>query len=185
VKRIRLRAAYDTTALDRIYAAPHLHTKWLDHIVRVQVTAALTRSLSGHVPSAADLSCGDGAILRAVDADERYFGDYAPGYPYRGPLDQTINQMPDVQLYICCETVEHLDDPDTTLKAIRAKTSNLVVSTPVDAWEDARNPEHYWAWDREAVEDMLTAAGFTVVVYNELDLRPANGEYAFGIWWCR
>jgi hypothetical protein len=187
VNRVRLRAAYDTKALDRIYAAPHDHTKWLDHIVRVQVTAALARSLSGHVPSAADLSCGDGAILKAIDADERYFGDYAPGYApaLTGPIDQTITNIPAVQLYICCETVEHLDDPDTTLKAIRGKTQNLVLSTPVDAWHDARNPEHYWAWDVEAVEDMLTTAGFTVAVYNELDLRPAGGEYAFGIWWCR
>jgi 2-polyprenyl-3-methyl-5-hydroxy-6-metoxy-1,4-benzoquinol methylase len=90
-----------------------------------------------------------------------------------------------VQLYICCETLEHLDDPETVLKAIRSKTQNLVLSTPVDAWRDITNPEHYWAWDRAAVEEMLRSAGFTVAVYNALDLRPAGGEYCFGIWWCR
>lgn len=184
MKRVRLRPAHDDAELARIYAKPHDHTLWLDHKVRVHVTAAFARALSGHVPSAADLSCGDGAILNAIDADRRYLGDYAPGYPYVGRIEATITQIPKVQLFVCCETVEHLDDPDTVLKAIRGKTQNLVLSTPVDAFGDT-NVEHYWAFDREAVEHMLRSAGFEPVVYNALDLRPAGGEYQFGIWWCR
>lgn len=184
MKRVRLRPAHDPAALAEIYAKPHDHTLWLDHKVRVAVTAAFIRSLSGKVQRAADLSCGDGAILYAIDAAERILGDYAPGYPYTGPVEETIGRIPPVNLYVCCETLEHLDDPDLVLKAIRQKTQTLVVSTPVGAFADA-NKEHYWAWDREAVEQMLADAGFTVVVYNELDLRPANGDYAFGLWWCR
>lgn len=184
MKRVRLRQAYPDADLARIYAKPHDHTQWLDHKVRVQVTAAFAGALSGHVPSAADLSCGDGAILKAITAESRHFGDYAPGYPYVGRIEATIEQIPRVQLYVCCETVEHLDDPDVVLKAIRQKTQNLVLSTPVDAFGDT-NVEHYWAWGREAVETMLRAAGFDPVVYNELDLRPGGGDYSFGIWWCR
>lgn len=184
MKRVRLRSAHNKEALERIYAKPHDHTQWLDHKVRVQVTAALIRSLSGHVASAADLSCGDASILSTIRADRRILGDFAPGYDYTGPIEATIDRIPQVQLFVCCETLEHLDDPDVVVKAIRGKTQNLVVSTPVDAFGD-RNLEHYWAWDRDAVEEMLRAAGFIPVVYNELDLRPANGEYAFGIWWCR
>lgn len=184
MKRVRLRPAHDPAALAEIYREPHDHTLWLDHKVRVAVTAAFIRSLSGRVPSAADLSCGDGAILHAIDATVKLFGDFAPRYEFAGPIEETIARLRQVQLFICCETLEHLDDPDPALKAIRQKTETLVVSTPVDAFADT-NKEHYWAWDREAVEQMLTEAGFTVVVYNELDLRPANGDYSFGIWWCR
>jgi hypothetical protein len=182
--RIRLRPAHTVEELASVYATPHDHTKWLDHKVRVAVTAQFTHVLSGHVDTAADLSCGDGTILNAISANERYFGDLAPGYPYTGPIDQTITRIPAVDLFICCETLEHLDDPDLTLKNIRAKTKTLVLSTPVDAFGD-RNPEHYWAWSRHGVETMLSDAGFTVVVYNELDCRPSGGEYSFGIWWCR
>lgn len=184
MNRLRLRQAHDDETLSRIYATPHDHTRWLDHKVRVAVTAEFTRALSGYVSTAADLSCGDGAILEAIEADMRYFGDYAPGYEFTGPIEATIDRIPPVSLFICCETLEHLDDPDTTLKAIRGKAHTLVLSTPVDAFRDT-NVEHYWAWSREGVEAMLTDAGFTVVVYTELDFRPANGEYAFGIWWSR
>lgn len=183
-ERIRLRPAHDDEALARIYAAPHQHTKWDDHKVRVAVTAQFAHRMAGRVDSAADLSCGDGTIINALAADTRYLGDFAPGYPIVGPIDDTIDQIPVVDLFVCCETLEHLDVPDLTLKKIRAKARALVLSTPVDAFND-RNEEHYWAWSREAVEAMLAAAGFIVVVYAAIDFRPSGGEYQFGVWYCR
>jgi hypothetical protein len=182
--RVRLRPAHDEAALARIYAKPHNHTKWLDHKVRVAVTAQFAHALAGHVDSGADLSCGDGTILSSLDIGTRYFGDYAPGYSLTGPIDDTLEQIPMVDLFVCCETLEHLDDPDVTLKAVRGKAKTLVLSTPVDAFQDG-NLEHYWAWSREGVETMLVAAGFTVVAYASVDFRPAGGEYQFGVWYCR
>lgn len=182
--RVRLRPPHDADALARIYAQPHNHTKWLDHKVRVAVTAQFTDVLAGKVDSAADLSCGDGTILNALTADEKFYGDFAPGYALTGLIDDTIEQIPLVDLFICCETLEHVDDPDATLKRIRSKTRALVLSTPVDAFGDT-NPEHYWAWSRDGVERMLTDAGFTVDVYVAVDCRPSGGEYCFGVWYCR
>lgn len=181
---IRLRPAHSPDELARIYATPHNHTKWLDHKVRVAVTAQFAHQLAGHVESAADLSCGDGTVLSSLDVDTRYFGDFAPGYPLTGPLDKTIDQIPVVDLYVCCETLEHLDDPASALSRIRDKTKTLVLSTPVDAFQDT-NPEHYWAWSREGVEDLLSAARFQVLAYAAADLRPGGGEYMFGVWYCR
>jgi hypothetical protein len=182
--RVRLRPAYNTAELADIYATPHQHSRWADHRVRVAVTAQFAHLMTGSVKRAADLSCGDGTILRALDVEERFLGDYAPGYPLTGPIDETIDQIPHVDLFVCCETLEHLDDPDLTLKKIRAKTSALVLSTPVDAFQDT-NPEHYWAWSREGVETMLAEAGFTSVVYAALDFRPSGAEYQFGVWYCQ
>jgi hypothetical protein len=184
VTRIRLRPAHSPDELARIYARPHDHTQWSDHLLRVAVTAQFAHQLTGRVARVADLSCGDGAILKALDVGQRYLGDYASGHDYTGPIEATIEQIPDVDLFVCCETLEHLDDPDLVLKAIRAKARRLVVSTPVDAFDDT-NPEHYWAWSRAAVEEMLSAAGFDPAVYLALDFRACGGDYCYGIWWCR
>lgn len=181
---VRLRPAHDAQALARIYAAPHQHAKWDDHKIRVAVTAQFAHSLVGHVETAADLSCGDATIINALDVDTRYLGDFAPGYPIVGPIDDTIEQIPVVDLFVSCETLEHLDDPAVTLKRIRGKARALVLSTPVDAFQDT-NPEHYWAWSREGVEGLLTEAGFTSHVYTAIDFRPAGAEYCFGVWYCR
>lgn len=183
-ERRRLRPAHDEAALARIYATPHDHTRWNDHLVRVAVTAQFAHQLCGRVARAADLSCGDGAILKALDVGERFFGDFAPGYEFSGPIEETLGQVPDVDLLVCCETLEHLDDPDQVLKLARGKARRLVLSTPVDAWEDS-NLEHYWAWSRVGVEGMLRAAGWDPAVYCELDFRACGGEYAYGVWWCR
>lgn len=183
MRRQRLRPAYSDTDLARIYAVPHDHTQWVDHRLRVAMTVLVARSVDRGATTGADLSCGDGAILRALNLRERHFGDYAPGHRYTGPVEKTLAEIPDVHLFVCTETLEHLDDPDGVLKQVRDKTQRLVLSTPVDAWDDT-NLEHYWAWDREAVEAMLTGAGFQVVVYAELDCRPSEGDYAYGIWSC-
>lgn len=182
--RVRLRPAHDADALARIYAKPHNHTKWLDHKVRVAVTAQFAHALAGRVDSGADLSCGDGTILSSLDVGTRYFGDFAPGYPLTGPIDETIEQIPAVDLFVNCETLEHLDDPDKTLGLIRGKAKTLVLSTPVDAFQDT-NQEHYWSWSRAGVEMMLSASRFQVLAYTEVDCRPGGGEYSFGVWFAR
>lgn len=182
--RVRLRPAHDADALAKIYATPHTHTKWLDHKIRVAVTAQFAHVLTGRSETAADLSCGDGAILNALDVGTRYLGDFAPGYPITGPIDDTITRIPLVDLFVNCETLEHLDDPDKTLGLIRSKTKTLVLSTPVDAFRDV-NTEHYWAWSRRGVEEMLSAAQFQVLAYTAVDCRPGGGEYQFGVWYCR
>lgn len=182
--KTRLRGPYDDAKLAEIYATPHDHTRWADHKARVAVTVQIAHALVGHVPTAADLSCGDAATLKALGVPTKYLGDYAPGYPLHGPIEQTITEIPAVDLFVCTETLEHVDDPDLVLRAIRAKTNALILSTPVGCWGD-HNPEHYWAWSREDVEEMLTAAGFRVALYAGLDLRPGGGEYEFGIWGCR
>lgn len=185
MRRERLRPAYVQKDLERHYSRPHSHSDNADHRLRVALTIQLTRTFAGSVNSVADLACGDAAIASSVDAGRRYLGDLAPGYPICGPIESTVEMIPPVDLFVCTETIEHLDDPDTVLRAIRAKTTSLLLSTPVGCFHDA-NPEHYWAWDREAVEAMCADAGFKVSVYVELDLTAAGPDhYSFGIWGLR
>lgn len=181
--RARLRPAHTPAELGRLYAVPHDHRRWDDHRTRVERTIALAREHVGAARSGADLSCGSGAILAGLEVEVRHFGDYAPGYEHTGPLERTLDEIPPVDVYVCCETLEHLDDPDAALRGIRDRAKTLVLSTPVDAWDDD-NPEHYWAWSREDVERMLAAAGFGVVAFDDLDFRPGL-PYRFGIWVAR
>lgn len=183
--RKRLRPAYTAEQLQDLYRQPHDHRRWPDHHLRVDVTVQVARWLVGFdADSAADLSCGNGTILSQVPAARKYGGDFAPGHEFHGPIEETIAELPDVELFICSETIEHLDDPDAVLAQIRGRARQLVLSTPVDAWDDA-NPEHYWAWSREDVEEMLAAAGWQQRIYTAVDFRPMGLPYCFGIWGVR
>jgi hypothetical protein len=172
-----------------MYARPHEHSVFPDHLLRVDVTYAVAGWLLP--PSGAyvaDLSCGDGAVAnRLVKAHGAYatLGDIAPGYPITGRIEETIEHLSRIyDLFICSETIEHLPDPDTVVHRIRTKTRYLVLTTPVGE-PDPNNPEHLWAWDKEDIDDMLDRAGFRPVVYACLDLRLSGYPYHWGIWGCR
>jgi len=186
--RRRLRPTPSQTELAALYAKPHQHSAWADHRVRVDVTTALAQHMIQPGSTVADLSCGDATIARRLAAScgvKTILGDIAPGYEYTGPIEETIHQLTDpINLFICSETIEHVDDPDAVLKAIRSKTANLILSTP-DGEDDDNNPEHVWGFDSEAVEQMLVTAGFIPLIFTELDLRPAGFTYAYQIWCAR
>jgi hypothetical protein len=185
MRRERLRPAYSAADLAAIYPEPHRSTRWADHNVRVAVTIGLAHGWDD-LSSIADLSCGDARIAQTIAVehgiDTVTLGDIAPGYEFCGPIEETIEQIEPVDLFVCSETIEHLDRPESVLVQIRANAARLLLSTPVEAWNDRGNLEHYWAWDREAVEAMLQDAGFRIAAYCALDLRPGWSPYCFGIW---
>jgi hypothetical protein len=187
--RKRLRSMPDRAALDQLYAQPHRHTQWDDHRIRVDVTVAIGAHLLCPAGVVADLSCGDAAIPKRIAAARNartVLGDYAPGYEHTGPIEETITvvQPGSVDLWVCSETIEHLDDPDKVLEQIRARTDRLILSTPDGETDDA-NPEHVWGWDSDAVGTMLRDAGFDPLIHTILDLRPAGFVYSFQIWACK
>lgn len=186
MRRERLRPMPDAATLASLYAVPHQHTRWVDHRLRVAVTVAVGRHMAPQGASVADLSCGDGAIAVQISnavGGTTHLGDLAPAYQYEGPIEETIWRIPHVDMFICSETIEHLDDPDSVLTAIRHKARMLILSTPDGEW-DANNPEHVWGWDAEAVEGMLRIAGWVPAIHTTLDLRPAGYVYSYQIWAC-
>ena len=182
--RARLRPKYTDDQLHDLYAKPHNHTRWHDHHIRVDTTIATAHWM--HVPqtSVADLSCGDAAIANALapNASRVYLGDYAPGYEYHGAIEETLSKIPRVGTFICSETLEHLDNPDAVLAAIRQKADRLILSTPIYEEESVGNLEHYWGWSCETIEEMLKIAGWRPTVLNRLELRDYT--YDFQIWGC-
>jgi hypothetical protein len=178
----RLRPTHTAEKLAEIYAIPHDHTRWQDHILRVNRTLEIAQSIKG-IKSVADLSAGNAFIINALGLKETYIGDYAPRYEYTGAVETTIEQIPNVDLYICSETLEHIDNPIALLKQIRKKTKFLILTTPHAKFDD-QNEEHYWAWDKDGIAELLTEAGFETVSFELLELAQSY-YYDYQIWVCK
>lgn len=190
----RLRPAPTTEQLAAMYPVPHDHRLYgRGHHERVEATIALAKTSIDEpfLPrSIGDLSCGNGEIARrlARPGDELYLGDLAmlpaeldAAGTYCGPIEETLSSIPWVDTFVCSETLEHLDDPLAVLGRIRAKASALVLSTPLECWEDTNN-EHLWAWDREGVETSMRASGWTPEAFTSVDSREYGEPYLYGIW---
>lgn len=185
--RVRLRPTPSAEELASMYSAVYDHSRWSDNLFRVAVTAALAAPVMPSGGVVADLSCGDGAIPRRI-ADQcqgrAILGDLVAGYDHTGPIEETVHSLAGpVDMFVCSETIEHVDNPQAVLAAVRPVTRRLLLSTP-DGETSTANPEHVWGWDAEAVDDMLRTAGFKPELHTTLDCRPAGGTYAFQIWLC-
>lgn len=193
--RVRLRDYPSAVELARLYAVPHDHTRWDDHLLRVEMSIALCRTVVRTYWQVADLAAGDAAIARALETSHQThttLGDLAPGWELTGPIEETLSRIDPQDLLICSETLEHLAAPDAVLRKARTKTDWIFVSTPLGEGLDgqplptaAANPEHVWGWDAIEVRSMLLAAGFTTQYYVLVDPRPAGFTYAYQMWLAR
>lgn len=195
--RQRLRDGYTRTALDELYKDQHQHSNYPDHLDRVAQTIAFAVEAieqdvadQPYIYYIGDLSCGDAAIPQGIwqhhqEKIKLYLGDLTPGWPLTGTIGETLPQLPHaVNLYVCCETLEHVDNPDAMLREIRFHAGSLLMSTPVDNFDDD-NDQHIWAWSKQAVEEMLTSSGWQPVGYRAVNKRPEGFPYNWGIWFCR
>lgn len=188
--RVRLRERYTDAQLAAVYptlrrygregAGATMDDRQSDHLLRIQMTIVVAEWMyeGGRV---ADLACGDGQIARAL-CDDPILGDLVGDYPLRGPIEETLGQVDRVELFVCSETLEHLDDPDAVLRAVRGRAEKLVVSTPIGE-TGSGNLEHYWGWDLEDVRAMLVDAGWAPVVFAECAVSDRG--YRYQIWGCR
>lgn len=158
------------------YPDGYRHDSWPDHVERVKASADLIDKYRNQIRSAADLSCGDGALLNMISRrlTRAVLGDLN-GVPASaavscraqvletiGPaeLPGSLEHLEPVDLFILSETLEHMDDPDGLLMRLGDVARYLFVSTPVDESAEAGNLEHYWSWGTGDVYDMLAAAGW-------------------------
>ena len=162
----RLRPKWTDEELVGVYDHQYNHTQWQDHKDRIESTIGfINKFVKGKkFKTIADLSAGDAAIINAVNIPNKIIGDFYPAFEYQGKIEDTIEQIDPVDVFILSETLEHVDNPLEVLKQIRNKTNYLIVSTPQDNWEDD-NQEHYWAWDKDGVEQLLKDANFTPIEY--------------------
>ncbi len=161
------------------YSAKYDHTRWDEHRVRVERTTEIAQRLidDHNLRSAADLSCGDGAIIDSLtDLDLRICNDITNG----DEIEITSMVMREVDLFICSETIEHLEAPWTVLEQIARKTKWLVLSTPLDERFPSENWEHYWSFTHDDIETLLTQSGFVTATLTTVSQPRWN--YSYQIW---
>lgn len=194
VTRRQLRPFHDEQTLAKIYDHPYDHTFWSDHVQRVAWTVANGVALveRRQTVSLVDLSCGDGAVLRGIQAGVRHevdvtFGDmvFADHLDLIGKIEDTLESFSTHarpwNMLVLTETLEHLEDPDLVLRLARSRFDSLLVTTPIDETDAHGNEEHYWSWSEDDVLDMLTTAGWMP----ELRDRLNTGFYDYQLWGCR
>ena len=192
--RKQLRPFWSDDELTQVSARPYDHTRWEDHITRVRHTIDIVTMFAEgkHWHSAADLSCGDGAIIKGLYAtgviDFAVMGDLVSAahvHPrFIGKIEDTlpklVDEYPPFDLFVLSETIEHLMNPDEALRLIRDASKNLILSTPIAEGDGVGNEEHYWSWDVQDMSDMLLSAGWTSRDVNILSLP----WYSYQIWTC-
>lgn len=164
------------------------------------------------IRTAADLSCGDASIVRGLvpSPSKIYLGDltghhanaevwtkhmldHPETFPLdlefvpAGPLQDTLTELPDygVDLFILSETLEHVDDPEGLLRHIAYKAKAIFISTPLQEKPETGNPEHYWSWGAEDINEMLEGTGWDPVgvqVLQPLSTRHMANAYTYQLW---
>lgn len=199
--RVRLRPARtpaeEQELYSRTYPQGYRHDVWPDHVERVAASVEMIEQYARHLRTAADLSCGDGAILRGLpDLDTVWMGDLStaepsmPGRPFHwypgSVLPDSLADLPEpVDLYVCSETIEHMDDPDELLRQLTSCATYLFLSTPLDEAVHSGNVEHYWSWGRADMHEMLMDAGWSPLEYRKLVPRTTvhlPDTYHYQLW---
>lgn len=184
----RLRPSYTDVELREVYARQYDHTRWADHVMRVQESIDFIHATT--VPPArrivADLSCGDAAIARGLqDTRLVILGDYVANdeYAFTGRIEDTIRLVGYADLFILSETMEHVDNPTWLLTQIRQRAGHLFISTPLDERDDG-NPEHYWGWDEDGVRELLEITGWKVAERQLFTPPTLERYYTYQMWMC-
>lgn len=160
-----------------MYDHTYDHTQWAEHKTRVQRTIEIAQALIDRegLTSVTDLSCGDGAIVDGLNIAAKIKKDFA-----YDPIEITSLLMKPTGLFICSETIEHLQAPWTVLEQIALKTKWLILSTPLDEDPAIGNHEHYWAFTQKDVNTILDQSGFACEDITLLTER--SWTYTYQIW---
>jgi hypothetical protein len=176
---LKLRRFYTPARLAEIYDHKYDHTTWSEHVARVHHTIDITQQLidEHHLTSVTDLSCGDGVIVGGLNIENKTMNDITL---LGDGIEVTVKTMKDVDLFICTETIEHLEAPWTVIEEIAQRAKWLVLSCPNDESPDIHNHEHYWSFTAQDVGDMLAEAGFVDLQWETI--TQPRWTYEYQIW---
>jgi hypothetical protein len=190
------------------YPEGYCHSVWPDHVERVGASVEHIRRYMSQIKTAADLSCGDGAIVKALapDLTEAYLGDIngvsiatqlavkdagCPKVITVGgrALPDSLWALPErehpVDLLVLSETLEHVPDPDGLLRSAAHFGRYLFLSTPLDEHPSVGNPEHYWGWGQGDIHEMLWDSGWSPLDVKLLvpeSTRHMSNAYTYQLW---
>jgi len=176
---------------------------WPDHVLRVQLTAAL---ISWFLPETIlDPACGDGTIVAAANRVRPIVGAHMadismPNFYHVGTtmrpflpenltcshssIEETLNEGKFFDLVVLTEILEHVEDPVAILRMARKCAKYVVASSPifVDNTRIDENPEHLWQFDAPGYSEMLVEGGWDPITFIPVTLMPPQFIYDFQIW---
>jgi hypothetical protein len=186
-QRLRAGGAFD-------YQGVHRSDLVRDHVHRALLTAA---SIAYFVPDTlCDPACGDAHIINLAyrlrpfqmaylsDISAQAIGVLEGPYPHtKGVVDisTALSEVPQVDLVVLTETLEHMDDPDSILRIARKHAKHLIASSPLirePRIDD--NSEHLWQWDDVGYREMLEQAGWNPEMVAVFSVLPPY--YEFQLW---
>lgn len=179
----KLRPFYSTDTVKAMYGGVYDPHRWPEHQERIARTIAITNDLivAHDLDSVADYSCGDKSIadgLRGVRSWD--LTDVGQGDP---PIEEQVQTMPYVHLFVCTETIEHLEAPWTVLEYVALRARWLVLSTPLDESPAIGNYEHYWSFTQWDIATILDQSGFVdATMYH---ITEAGWTYEYQLWTAR
>jgi SAM-dependent methyltransferase len=163
--------------------APHLEQGI--HQGRLQLAADFVREAVDRVEGRTtrpavviDLGCGDGGLLSLISRlpwTNSFGYDFQPsnvrGWDERNvqalsfDFVEGFEHVPDADVYVMTEVLEHLTDPHGFVKKIRARGDRvqLVASSPFTEHAGSHDECHAWAWDQDGYKALMMQAGFNVV----------------------
>ena len=182
----KLRPFYTPDELKAMYGATYDPNRWPEHTLRLERTRQIAQDLiyEHDLRNVADYSCGDGTLIRGLKMfnDAGYEAtDVGKGDP---PIEEMVLTMPFTDLFICTETIEHLEAPWTVLEWVARRARYIVLSTPLDESPDIGNYEHYWSFTEWDVATILAQSGFSEDQKFEA-LTKAAWTYTYQIWTAR
>jgi hypothetical protein len=152
----KFRRFYTQDQLAEIYAHAYDSTRWPEHVERIKQTIAYGQRLidTHSLKTCADFSAGDRSVTGGFHNLEQL--ETSDGHI----LEDLAGMSEPVDLFVCTETIEHLEAPWTVLEAIAEKTKWLILSTPLDEDPGIGNHEHYWSFDDVDINWLLAQSGF-------------------------
>ena len=132
-----------------------------------------------------DLGCGDGGLLSLISRlpwTNSFGYDFQPsnvhGWDERNvqalsfDFVEGFEHVPNADVYVMTEVLEHLTDPHGFVQQIRARGDQvqLVASSPWTEHIGSHDACHAWAWDMEGYKQLMWQAGFNVVRHEEVGM---------------
>lgn len=176
--------------LDEQFYKKGVYTEPLHHLnnkqtPRIFLVAGLVKYLEHHygVKKLTDLGCGDGGLLRLLSQTSPFIklkgidiAEANVNYANKelASLDikyADFTKMDSIksEVIVCCETLEHLDDPKKLLKSL--DTKYIIVSVPMNENAKRNSRYHLWAWNEDEFQKTIKDCGYKIIHTVRVNVR--------------